>query len=137
MQLTPYLFFNGRCEEAIEFYKVALGAKVEMLMRFKESPEPPRPDCTPADLNKIMHASFSFHGVNVMASDGIADGGKTEFKGVSLSLAAKDEAETEKTFNALAQGGQVFQPLTKTFFSPKFGMVQDKFGVQWMVMAQP
>jgi PhnB protein len=136
MQLTPYLFFNGRCEEAIEFYKKALGAKVDMLMRFKENPEPPRPGCTPPDGNLVMHASITFSGVTIMASDGMSEG-KTEFKGCSLSLTAKDEAEAKKTFNALAEGGQVFQPITKTFFSPCFGMVQDKFGLGWMVMVQP
>jgi PhnB protein len=136
MQLTPYLFFNGRCEEAIEFYKTALGAKVEMLMRFKENPEPPRGDCKPPDGDKIMHASITFGGVTIMASDGMNDG-KPEFKGCSLSLTVKDEPEAKRTFDALAPGGQVLQPLTKTFFSPSFGMVQDKFGVGWMIMVQP
>ncbi|HWM83831.1 MAG TPA: VOC family protein [Pseudolabrys sp.] len=137
MLVQPYLFFNGRCEEAIEFYKSVLGAKVEMLMRFSESPEKPQsPDCVPSDPNKIMHASIRIGDSMLMGSDGMT-GEKPEFKGFSLSLTANGEAEAEKTFNALAQGGQVFQPLVKTFFSPRFGMVQDKFGVGWMVMALP
>src|SRR5262249_18443994 len=132
MQVQPYLFFDGRCEEAIEFYKKALGAKVEMMMRFKESPEK-NPNCTPADDNKIMHASFKVGDTVVMGSDGMA-AGKPDFKGFSLSITAKTEAEADKAFNALSDGGQVQMPLTKTFFAPKFGMVADKFGVGWMVI---
>ena len=132
MQVQPYLFFEGRCEEAIEFYKKTLGAKVEMMMRFKESPEK-NPNCMPSDENKIMHASFKVGDTMVMGSDGMASG-KPEFKGFSLTVSAKDEAEAEKTFAALSDGGQVQMPLTKTFFSPKFGMVADKFGIGWMVL---
>src|SRR4051794_38623663 len=132
MQVQPYLFFEGRCEEAIEFYKKALGAKVEMMMRFKESPEK-NPNCTPSDDNKIMHAAFKVGDAVVMASDGMASG-KPDFKGFSLSIAANSEAEADKMFNALANGGKVQMPLTKTFFAPKFGAVADKFGVGWMVM---
>jgi PhnB protein len=132
MQVQPYLFFEGRCEEAIEFYKKTLGAKVEMLMRFKESPEK-NPNCTPADDNKIMHAAFKIGDTMVMGSDGMASG-KTEFKGFSLTVSAKTEAEAEKAFAALSEGGQVTMPLTKTFFSPKFGMLADKFGIGWMVI---
>jgi PhnB protein len=136
MLVQPYLFFNGRCEEAIEFYKAALGAKVERMMRFSENPEKPQnPARAPADPNKIMHASFRIGDSLVMGSDGMADG-KPEFKGFSLTLEVKSEAEAKKTFDALAQGGQVHQPLIRTFFSPAFGMVQDKFGVGWMVMAE-
>jgi PhnB protein len=131
MHVQPYLFFEGRCEEAIEFYKKKLGATVEMMMRFKESPEK-NPNCMPSDENKIMHASFKIGDTVVMGSDGMANG-KPDFKGFSLSITAKDEAEADKTFNALADGGQVQMPLTKTFFSPKFGMVADKFGIGWMV----
>jgi PhnB protein len=134
MQVQPYLFFNGRCEEAIEFYKSVLGAKVEMLMRFSESPEQPQnSECMPSDPNKIMHASFRVGDSVLMGSDGMT-GDKPEFKGFSLSITAKSEAEADKAFNALAAGGQIFQPLIKTFFSPRFGMVQDKFGVGWMVV---
>jgi PhnB protein len=135
MQVQPYLFFDGRCEEAIEFYKKALGAKVEMMMRFKESPEK-NPNCMPSDDNKIMHAAFKVGDAVVMASDGMA-AGKPDFKGFSLSITARNEADADKTFHALSDGGQVQMPLTKTFFSPKFGMVADKFGVGWMVMVEP
>jgi PhnB protein len=132
MHVQPYLFFEGRCEEAIEFYKKKLGAKVEMMMRFKESPEK-NPNCMPSDDNKIMHASFKIGDTVVMGSDGMASG-KPDFKGFSLSITANNEADADKMFNALAEGGQVQMPLTKTFFSPKFGMVADKFGIGWMVL---
>jgi PhnB protein len=133
MQVQSYLFFDGRCEEAIEFYKKALGAKVEMLMRFKENPDPQPGMAPPGSEDKIMHSCFRIGDTAVMASDGHAKG-KPEFKGFSLAVTAKTEAEADSMFNALANGGQVQMPLTKTFFSPKFGMVADKFGVGWMVM---
>jgi PhnB protein len=136
MHLLPYLFFNGRCEEAIEFYKEAVGAKVDMLMRFKENPEPPRADCAPIDGNKVMHASLTFGGVTILASDGMTNT-QPDFKGFSLSLSVKDQAEAEKTFNALSKGGEIAVPLNRTFFSPCFGMTRDKFGVGWMVMVMP
>ena len=133
MQVQSYLFFDGRCEEAIEFYKKTLGAKVEMLMRFKENPDQQPGMYPPGSEDKILHASFRIGDTMVMASDGYAKG-KPEFKGFSLAVTAKTEAEADTIFNALANGGQVQMPLTKTFFSPKFGMVADKFGVGWMVM---
>ena len=133
MQVQPYLFFDGRCEEALDFYKKALGAKVEMMMRFKDSPEPASENCMPASGDKIMHSCFRVGDTAVMASDGHAKG-NPEFKGFSLSITAKDAAEADKMFGALADGGQVQMPLTKTFFSPHFGMVADKFGVGWMIM---
>jgi PhnB protein len=131
MQVQSYLIFNGRCEEAIEFYKKALGADVEMMMRFKEAPEG---QCSPGTDDKIMHSSFRIGDTVVMASDGMSVGKPLEFKGFPLTLDAKDEADAERLFAALADGGQVFQPLIKTFFSPKFGVVSDKFGVSWMVI---
>ena len=134
MRVEPYLFFDGRCEEAIEFYKKTLGAQVVMLMRFKDSPEPQGPQCAPGNADKIMHASFAVRGTNIMASDGRNEG-KPKFEGFSLSFPVKDETEAEKVFAALSDGGQVQMPLTKTFFSPRFGMVADKFGVGWMVIA--
>jgi len=137
MLVQSYLFFNGRCEEAIEFYKSALGARVEMLMRFSESPEKPQsPECVPSDPNKIMHASWRIGDTLVMGSDGMT-AGQPEFKGFSLALSTDSEADAKAKFEVLAKGGQVHQPLVKTFFSPAFGMVQDKFGVGWMVMATP
>lgn len=134
--IDPYLFFEGRCEEAIEFYKRAFGAQVEMLMRYKESPEPPPPDCAPADGNKIMHASLRIGEKMVMMSDGRCSG-KPNFQGFSLSLSAATESEAEKLFTALSNGGQVQMPLSKTFFATRFGMVQDRFGVGWMVIVHP
>jgi len=135
MQVQQYLFFDGRCEEAIEFYKSTLGAKVDMLMRFRDAPEqPPAGTCAPGADNKVMHAAFRVGDTLVMASDGMEMKGKPEFKGFSLSVDAKDEAEADKIFAALGKGGQVQMPLGKTFFSPRFGMVADKFGVSWMVI---
>jgi PhnB protein len=133
MQVQPYLFFDGRCEEALEFYKGALGIKVEMMMRFKDNPEPQPGMCPPGAENKVMHAAFHVGDTLVMASDGYAKG-KPEFKGFSLSVDAKSEAEADRLFEALGKGGQVQMPLAKTFYSPRFGMVTDKFGVGWMVI---
>ena len=137
MHVQPYLFFDGRCEEAIEFYKSALGAKVEMLLRFKESPEPPAPGMVPPGSgDKVMHTSFRIGDTTVMASDGRCQG-EPSFQGFSLALTAADEAEAERLFAALADGGQVQMPLAKTFFSPRFGMVADRFGVSWMIVTAP
>ena len=133
MQIQPYLFFNGRCEEAIEFYRKALGAEVERMMRFKESPDPMPPGMlAPGFENKVMHASLRIGGAVLMASDGMA-AGATDFKGFSLSIDAPDAAGVDRMFNALAEGGTVGMPLGKTFWSPRFGMVTDRFGVGWMV----
>ncbi len=133
-KVEAYLNFDGRCEEAIEFYRRALGAEVEMMMRFKESPEPPPPGCVaPGSENKIMHASLRIGESSVMMSDGHC-GGKPGFQGFSLSLRAATEAAVDRLFAALADGGKVLMPLAKTFFSPRFGMVADRFGVQWMIL---
>jgi PhnB protein len=134
--VQSYLFFDGKCEEAIEFYKKALGADVKMLMRFKDSPEPPPPGCGPTDANKVLHAQFQIGETVIMASDGRATG-NPKFEGFAQALTVPTEAEADKAFNALAKGGKVEQPLAKTFFSAKFGMVVDKFGVFWMVMVTP
>ena len=167
MHVQPYLFLDGRCEEAIEFYKTALGAKVEMLMRFKESPD--KTMCAPGSEDKVMHASFKVGDTTIMSSDG-RNTGNPNFQGFALSITGKDEGgvgdegvdlldargetdeiemhpaqepgrvglgiegEVERLFNALADVGKVTMPLTKTFFSPRFGMLADKFGVNWMVL---
>lgn len=134
MKVEAYLFFNGRCEEAVEFYKKALGGEVTMLMRFKDSPEPQPPGMVPPGWEgKIMHASLSIGETMLMASDGCSDG-QPGFQGFSLSLAMANEAEANRVFTALAVGGQVQMPLTKTFWSPCFGMVADRFGVSWMII---
>lgn len=136
MQVQPYLFLNGRAGEAIEFYQKALGAKVTMLMRFKENPEPMSAEACGGKLpdpDSVMHAALQVGDATVMLSDGMP-GMKPEFKGFSLSLDASDEAHAKALFNALADGGQVQMPLGKTFYSPCFGMVADRFGVGWMVI---
>jgi len=133
MQIQPYLFFEGRAEEAAEFYKSKLGAEVTMLMRNKDAPEKPPPGMLPpGSENKVMHMALRIGDTTVLASDGSCKG-KPNFQGISLSLTVKDAAEAAKVFAALAAGGQVQMPLGKTFFSPSFGMVADKFGVGWMV----
>lgn len=133
MKIEPYLFFNGRCEEAIEFYRQALGATVDFMMRNAESPEPPPPGMLPpGSERKIMHASVRIGGALVMMSDGMCDG-NTAFKGFSLSLDCPDADAARQAFAALADGGQVSVPLGKTFWAPLFGMVTDRFGVGWMV----
>jgi PhnB protein len=132
--VQPYLFFEGRCEEAIEFYRSALGAEVAMLLRFKDTPE--AGTCAPGDENKVMHASFRVGETTLMASDGRCEG-KPSFQGFALSLSVLNEVEAERLFSSLAEGGQVQMPLTKTFFSPCFGMVSDRFGVLWMIIVAP
>jgi PhnB protein len=134
--VQPYVFFDGKCEAAIEFYKQALGANVNMLMRFKDSPEPPPPGCGPVDSSKVMAAQFQIGETVIMASDGRATG-QPKFDGFALSLTVKTEAEADQAFNALANGGKVEMPLAKTFFSARFGMVKDPFGVFWMVLVTP
>lgn len=134
MQVQTYLFFDGRCEEAIEFYRSALGAEVTTLMRFKDCPEPQDSRmAAPGTENKIMHASLRIGDATVLASDGQCQQQAT-FQGFALTLTAPSEAEAERLFAALSVGGQVRMALTKTFFSPRFGMVADRFGVAWMVL---
>ena len=128
--VQPYLFFNGRCEEALEFYGNALGAKIDMLSRFKDAPEPGMTQ--PGMENKVMHASFRIGETLVMASDGRCDG-QPRFEGFSLSIIAPDEEKAASVFNALAEVGKITMPLAKTFWAPKFGMVEDRFGVGWML----
>jgi PhnB protein len=133
MQIQPYLFFEGRCEEALQFYSKALGAEVQMLMRYKDSPEPQPKGAKTPPADKVMHASMRIGDTEVMASDGFATG-KPNFHGFSLSLSARDDAEARRWFEALSDGGKVQQPLIKTFFSSSFAMVADRFGVPWMVV---
>ena len=130
MQIQPYLFFDGRCEEAIDFYSRTLGAEVTMLMRFKESPD--QSMVTPESKDKVMHASLRIGDATVLASDGRCMGNPS-FQGFALSVTAANEAEAKRLFAALGEGGQVQMPLAKTFFSPSFGMVADQFGVGWRV----
>jgi PhnB protein len=130
MQVQPYLMFEGRCEEAAKFYEKALGAKIEKLVRFKDSPDPGM--CPSSEENKVMHMSLRIGDQTVLASDGQC-GGKPTFQGFSLSINVPNEAEAQRLFTALSNGGQVQMPLTKTFFSPAFGMLADRFGVSWMI----
>jgi len=136
MQVQTYLNFDGRCEEAIGFYRDALGAQVDMLMRMKDNPEPPKPGTFPPGTgDKVMHAAFRIGDTTLMASDSYCTG-KAVFQGFSLSIAARDEAEADRLFARLADGGEVRMPLARTFFSPRFGMVTDRFGVSWMVLVR-
>ena len=137
MQIQSYLFFNGSCGEALDFYEKALGARVDMRMTFKEAPEPPPPDMVPADWgDKIMHASFFIGDTMVMASDG-CDSDSRGFSGFSLSLSVKTAQEADRSFAALSDGGQVTMPLGQTFWSPRFGMLKDRFGIGWMINLVP
>jgi PhnB protein len=137
MQIQPYLFFDGRCEEAIEFYRKTLGAEAVMLLRWKDCPEPAQPGMIPpGSENKIMHGRLKIGGSTVLMSDGECRG-KAEFQGFSLSVTVANNTEAERVFAALGDGGQVQMPLGKTFFSPAFGMLADKFGVSWMVYVEP
>jgi PhnB protein len=130
--VQSYLFFGGRCEEALEFYRTAVGAHVDMIMRFNENPEPPPLGAFPPGFeNKVMHATFRIGESTLMASDGNEEGAK--FEGFSLSLAVPTEAEVDRAFAALSVGGKVGMPLSKTFWSPRFGMLTDRFGIGWMI----
>ena len=131
MQINPYLFFEGRCDEALTFYKKALGAEVTELLRYKDSPDPSM--STAATAEKVMHASVRIGGNTVWASDGRCQGAPS-FHGFALTLVPPNEAEADRLFAALADGGTVQMPMTKTFFSPRFGMVADRFGVPWIVV---
>ncbi len=131
-QVQAYLFFNGRCEEALEFYRTTIGAQVDMLMRFKDSPDPTPPGMLQAGFeDKVMHASFHIGATALMASDGCGEG--PGFNSFKLSLAVSTEAEADRAFAALAEGGKIDLPMGKTFWSPKFGMLTDRFGLAWMV----
>lgn len=130
MKVEPYLFFNGRCEEALDYYRQALGAEVTLCMRFKDSPDPEA--CPPGAEDKIMDANVVIGKTTVMVSDGRCEGSRS-FQGFALSLAPDDEAEAERLFTALSDGGEVEMPLAKKFWSPCFGMVTDRFGVSWMI----
>lgn len=134
MQIQPYLFFDGRCEEAADYYRRTLGAEVTMMLRFKDNPESNKDNCMvkPGSENKVMHMNMRIGETTVLASDGRCEG-KPNFQGFSLSLTVPNDADAKRLFNALSDGGQVQMPLGKTFFSSSFGMVADKFGVSWMV----
>jgi len=129
-QVQPYLFFNGRCEEAVEFYRSAVGAELTMLMHFKDSPDTSM--VRPGDENKVMHGRLRIGEPTVLVSDGQC-GGHASFEGFSLSLTAPNDADAEKLFAALSEGGQVQMPISKTFFASRFGSVADRFGVSWMI----
>ena len=136
MLIQPYLFFNGRAEEAAAFYQRVLGAKVDMMMRYSDSPDPTPPGMLPAGSgNKVMHMALTIGDTQIMGSDGECSG-KTDFQGFSLSLTVKSAAEADRVFAALADGGQVQMPLGKTFFAKRFGAVADRFGVGWMVIVE-
>jgi PhnB protein len=133
-KVQVYLLFGGRCEEAIEFYKRTIGAEAIAIIRHKESPEPPPPGMlSPNWENKVMHASFRIGNTPIMASDGCGPE-ESGFKGFSLSLNVANADEANRVFGALLEGGKVKMPLTKTFFSPSFGMLADRFGVSWMII---
>jgi PhnB protein len=132
MAVEPYLFFQGRAEEAIDFYEKALGAKRVMLMRFKDNPDAPAPP-PPELANKVMHARLEIGGEVILLSDGHGSQGP-QFQGFALTLSVADQAEADKAFEALSEGGQIVQPLQKTFFSERFGMTRDPFGVLWIIL---
>jgi PhnB protein len=136
MAIQPYLFFEGRTEEALEFYKKALGAEVQAVMRYRDAPDGPAKfyDGSVPPGEKVMHSAALIGGSLVMASDGFCSG-KPQFSGITLCFEAKDEADAKKRFDDLSAGGKVSQPVTETFFAKAFGMVTDKFGVSWMIIA--
>ena len=133
MHVLPYLFFNGRCEEALAFYSKTIGAKAEGMMRFSQNPD--QSTTTPANKDKVMHAQFKLGDSMIFVSDGMATG-KTNFDGFSLAIAADSEADAKQMFGALGEGGAVTVPLSETFFAKSFGMLKDRFGVSWMLIVQ-
>jgi PhnB protein len=133
MNIQPYLFFNGRCEEALDFYKKTLGAEVTTLMRYKDSPDS---SSAHGSANKVMHANFRIGETQIMASDGRDSDTAANFQGFALTLNVATESEAERLFSALTGGGQVLMPLAETFYSPKFGMVTDRFGILWMILTE-
>lgn len=133
MKVQPYVFFDGKCDEALQFYQRALGAKVTALMRFGEAPD--QSQIKPESRNKVMHAAFQVGHTEILASDGYCLGAPA-FQGFALTIHAADSAEALKLFTGIAEGGKIQMPLEKTFFAAKFGIAVDKFGVNWMVMAE-
>ncbi|HZQ61739.1 MAG TPA: VOC family protein [Casimicrobiaceae bacterium] len=133
MSIQPYLFYAGRCEEAIDFYRRTLGAQPEMVMRMKDSPAPQPGNMPPGSEDKIMHAALRIGEAQLLMSDGMCEG-QPRFEGFGLSLTAGDAGTAQRYFNGLAEGGQVRMPLSKTFFADNFGMVADRFGVLWMIV---
>jgi PhnB protein len=137
MHVQPYLFFHGRCEEAVEFYRKALGAEAIELLRYSDSPEPaPAGMLPPGWERKIMHGTFRLGDTTIMVSDGHQATGAA-FQGFALAITVQSEKEADRLFGGLADGGRVGMPLAKTFWSPRFGMVTDRFGIQWMVSTAP
>jgi PhnB protein len=135
MNVQPYVFFDGKCEEALEFYKSSLGAKVDMMMRYNEAPPEVQGQMSPGSKDKVMHAAFKIGDTQILASDGHCNG-KPSFQGFSLTINAANDAEADRLFAALGKGGQVTAPMSETFFASRFGMLADKFGVNWMVIAE-
>ena len=136
MKVQPYLVFGGRCEEAIEFYRGALGAQVEVMMRWKDCPDAKPGTIPPGVENKVMHASFKVGETAIMATDGMNQGQPATFQGFSLAITVPSDADAKRRFDLLAEGGQVQQPITKTFFTSSFGVLTDRFGVSWMIVAE-
>jgi PhnB protein len=136
MQVQPYLFFDGRCDEAIDFYKLALGAELMSLMRFRDAPDPDEHGPEPPGGDKVMHAGLRIGDTTVLMSDGRAQG-NPKFEGFSLALNPASESEAEHLFASLADGGQIQMPLARTFFALRFGMVADRFGISWMIHVPP
>ncbi len=142
MNVTPYLCYEGRCEEALQFYRERLDARIDALMRFSEAPQSPGASAGCGEMpptvtgDKVMHASFRIGDSMLMASDGRCTGA-ARFEGIALTIQARDDAHAEQLFAALAEGGQVQMPLEQTFFASRFGMLADRFGVGWMIISDP
>jgi PhnB protein len=133
MHVEPYLFFEGCCEEALEFYRRAIGAEIQSVQRFGDSPESSAAGhLPPGSENKVMHAMFRVGDTTVLASDGRSRG-SSQFQGFALSITVADASEADRLFLGLSAGGTIVMPLTETFYSPRFGMVTDRFGVLWMI----
>jgi PhnB protein len=133
MDVQPYLSFQGRAQEALDFYKAAVGAKVDMVMHFKDAPKEMQAQMPPTSMDKVMHAAFHVGDTQLFATDGECMGSPS-FTGISLTINASSNEEAEKVFAALGKGGQTTMPMSETFFAHRFGVLADKFGVKWMVL---
>lgn len=142
MQVQTYLFFNGRCEEALGFYREKLGAEMISMTRFKDMPQdesaPPSENCpgpTSELAEKIMHAEFRLGDVTLFASDGMEQS-DPKFEGFSITMSVAKDDEAKRFFDLLAEEGAIIMPLTPMFFASLFGIVTDKFGVSWMILSK-
>ena len=129
MKMTTYVNFPGTCAEAFRFYETHLGGKVSMMMTHGQAPEPSR--VNPAQKDAVLHARISIGGTELMGADIPS---AEPMRSAYLSLGVESDAEAERVFAALSDGGEVFMPMQETFFATRFAQLRDRFGINWMIM---